>query len=474
MKILFAASEGFPFVKTGGLGDVIGYLPKELRNQGVDVRVILPKYGNIPEHLKESMAFKNRISVPVGWRNQHAVIWEGEHSGVPFYFIENEHYFNRNGVYGCRDEAERFVFFSRAVLETLPHLDFKPQVLHCHDWHTGMVSVFLKSHYRENSFFLKMGTVFTIHNLSYQGVFPREILKDLLALGDEYFNMDALEFYGQVNFLKGGLVFSDCLTTVSPTYAREIQTPYYGENLDGLLRKMGGRLHGIINGIDYEAYDPMTDPEVFLPYRSSLLKKQENKLKLQEILELPRSREVPVIAFINRLVRQKGPDLIIRVLGDIMDLGVQLVVLGSGEEGYEEFFRDEARRYPRQLVVKITFDEGLSRKIYAGSDMFLMPSLFEPCGISQLIALRYGSIPIVRETGGLKDTVRPFNEQTGEGNGFSFTNINAHDMLFTINRAVNFYRDKAAWSKIMKNAVKGEYSWKRSAGEYLDLYRSLV
>ncbi len=474
MKILHIAAEAVPYAKTGGLADVVGSLPRELVKRGLDVRVIMPKYRSIPSSLKKDITFKRMLSVPIGWKNQYCGIEETTCEGVPFYFVDNEYYFGREGLYGYWDEAERFVFFCRGVLEALPTLGFSPQIIHCHDWHTGPSGLFLKTHFAEHPEFNNMKSVFTIHNLNYQGIYPKKVLHELLDLEDEYFIPDGIEFYGKVNFMKAGLVYSDCLTTVSRTYAREIMTPFYGVNLEGILQKRSQDLFGIINGIDYEDYDPMTDPEVFSPYRRSAIKKQKNKVKLQEILNLTKNPETPVISFISRLVEQKGLDLIMAVLDEILAMDVQLVVLGTGECGYEKSLLEKSRLYPGKMSVNIMFADSLARKIYAGSDMFLMPSIFEPCGIGQLIALRYGTIPIVRETGGLKDTVHSFNEFTGEGNGFSFSNINAHDMLYTIKRAVHFYHQKKIWEQLIYNATRTDYSWKHSAAEYHELYKGLL
>lgn len=474
MQVLFAASEATPFIKSGGLGDVVGSLPHALRKHNLDVRVIIPKYSDIPENFKQKLIFKKSITVDVGWRKQFCGIEEYVYEDVPFYFIDNEYYFKRPGLYGYYDEAERFTFFCRAILASLPYLDFKPQIIHTHDWQTALLSLFLKAFYQDDPDYNSIKTIFTIHNLKYQGIFPPEVLGDLLGLGGEYFTEDKLEFYGNINFMKAGLIYSDLITTVSPTYAEEIKDPYFGENLDGFLRKKGDKLFGILNGIDYKKYDPLTDLHIFVNYKSSLKKKNENKLQLQELLNLPVRQDVPVIAVISRLVNQKGFDLVEHVLDEILALDLQLIVLGTGEQKYENLFRDAAQYYPQKVSANITFDETLAHKIYAGADMFLMPSLFEPCGLSQMIALRYGTIPIVREIGGLKDTVQSYDEFTGEGNGFSFTNYNAHDMLFTINRAVNFYQDQETWTKIVKNAVKSKFSWKKSAQEYIDLYNRLI
>ena len=474
MKVLFVASEAVPFVKTGGLADVMGSLPVELRKLGVDARVILPKYGEIASELREKMVLRTHLAISQGWRYQYFGILEMEHCGVPFYFIDNDFFFNRKGLYGFEDDAERFAFFSGAVLKALPHLDFVPQILHCNDWHTGMLSVFLKIYYQDIPFYKDIKTIFTIHNLGYQGLFPREMLEDLLDLGPEYFTMDGIEFYGQGSYLKAGLAFSDYLTTVSKTYASEIQTRYYGERLDGLLRKRNNELEGILNGIDYNLYDPMSDPEIPVSYRSSLLKKQQNKQILQQSLGLPQSTDIPMIAFVNRLVEQKGLDLIMHVIPDILSLDVQVVILGDGEKKYQRFFQSIVKQYPHNFSFNFNFNDSLARKIYAASDMFLMPSLYEPCGIGQLIAMRYGSIPIVRETGGLKDTVIPFTASNGKGNGFSFRSFNAHDMLFTIRKAVNLYKNKQTWGRLVKNAVDMDYSWKKPAQQYLELYQRLL
>ncbi|NOU99121.1 glycogen synthase GlgA [Paenibacillus planticolens] len=475
MKVLFAASEAVPFIKTGGLADVIGSLPKELVGQGLDVRVILPKYGGIPAKYRDAMTLAVTHDIYVGWRKQYIGIEVLQHDGVTFYFIDNEFYFKRPGIYGYGDEAERFAFFCKGIIETLPLLDFQPDVIHCHDWQTGMIPVLLKAHYQHLPFYSEIKTVSTVHNLKYQGVFSQSLFKELFGLSDDHFTGTALELHGGASFLKGGLLYSDRITTVSQTYAEEIQTPYYGEYLDSLLRHRKDQLTGIVNGIDYEVFDPMSDPHLVVNYRDSLPKKQMNKTALQERLGLAVKADVPMIALVTRLVQQKGLDLIQHVIAEILSLDIQLVVLGTGEHGYEEMFKQAAENYPDKVSAQICFDEALAHQIYAASDMFLMPSQFEPCGIGQLIALRYRSVPIVRETGGLKDTVQPYNEFTGEGTGFSFQNYNAHDMLHTIRRAVFFYKnDRDAWLKIQQNMKKGDFSWKKSAQQYIELYQDMV
>ncbi|CAG7611150.1 Glycogen synthase [Paenibacillus solanacearum] len=474
MKVLFAASEAVPFVKTGGLADVIGSLPKELAKLGTDVRVMLPKYEDIPLHYKERMERIAEFQLQMGWRQLYCGVWKLDMNGVIFYFIDNEFYFTRKGCYGYGDDAERFAFYCRAVLDSLQHIDFVPDVLHCHDWQAGMIPVLYRAHFSHQPAYAHIRTVMTVHNLKYQGVFGKEQFQDYFALGEEHFSGYALELHGGASFMKGGLLYSDFITTVSPTYAEEIQTPYYGEFLDGLLRSQQYRLQGIINGLDYDEFDPMTDPHVTTHYRDSLTKKQLNKLKLQERLGLPVRKDIPLIALVTRLVDQKGIALIDRVIAELMELDLQWVVLGTGEPQFERLFRWAADAYPDKLSANLLFDEALARQIYAGSDLFLMPSLFEPCGIGQLIAMRYRSVPIVRETGGLKDTVTPYNEATGEGTGFSFANYNAHDMLHTIRRAVRLYHEPDVWDKLMANMKKKDFSWRKSAQQYAELYGRLA
>ncbi|MBO7744946.1 glycogen synthase GlgA [Paenibacillus sp. MWE-103] len=474
MKILFAASEAVPLVKTGGLADVAGALPKALREKGADVRVILPKYGTIPHELAEKFERIATFPVRLGWRSQYCGLLKAELDGVVYYLIDNEQYFKRSGLYGYDDDAERFVFFCYAVVESLFHSDFVPGIIHCHDWQTGLIPFLLKTRYRYEPGTRDVKSVYTIHNLRYQGVFGRQLLMDLLGSGEELFSSEGIDFHGAGNCMLGGLRYADKLTTVSPSYAQEIQTEYYGEKLDGLLRWRAGDLSGIVNGIDTSLFDPMNDPALSVPYRGSLPRKRKNKLALQRELGLTESEETPLIGIVSRLVSQKGFDLIEAVLEQILAEDVQLVVLGSGDWHYEQMFRRAEASRPGQVATWFGFNDGLARRIYAGSDMYLMPSQFEPCGLSQLLALRYKSVPIVRETGGLRDTVRAYNEYTGEGNGFSFTNYNAHDLLYTVQRAIGFYRDSEAWQRIVANGAKDDYSWTRSAKAYLALYAAIA
>ncbi|WP_027092311.1 glycogen synthase GlgA [Cohnella thermotolerans] len=477
MNVWFAASEAVPLVKTGGLADVVGALPRALAKLGVRVTVVLPKYGEIPRGIADAAVFKTSFDVTLGWRRQYCGLLETTVDGVKFLLVDNEYFFKRGYLYGYgEEEAERFAFFSFAVVEALKRLnkDELPDVVHCHDWQTGLVPMLLKTRYSPYPALRSIRTVFTIHNLQYQGVFSRELLKDLLSAGDELFGEDGMEFYGAGSCMKAGLRFADKLTTVSPTYAREIQTHEYGEKLDGVLRQRAGDLTGIVNGIDLDSYDPMTDPHLAVNYRHSLAKKRRNKSALQQELSLPADESLPMIGIVSRLVGQKGIDLLDEALPGLMAEPLQMVILGSGDPYFERRLREAAERYAGRLFVWFGFNEGLARRIYAASDMFLMPSRFEPCGLSQLISLRYRTVPIVRETGGLRDTVEAYNEFTGEGNGFSFGPPSAHDLLYTVRRALTFYGDEATWKRIVDNGAKQDYGWDASAQEYERLYGELA
>ncbi len=472
MNVLFAVSECVPFIKTGGLADVAGALPKELKQLGTNVSVIMPKYSLIPEQYSEQMTLEKVIYVQVGWRRQYCGIYTLEMNGTQYIFIDNEYYFKRDSLYGHYDDAERFAFFSKAVLEAIPTLVNEPDIIHCHDWHTAMIPFLLRAQY---NMYDHIETVFTIHNLQFQGVFPKQNLYELLNLNDYHFTSNQLEFYGNLNFMKGGLVSADKITTVSPTYRNEIQMPYYGEKLDGLLRQRDQDLIGIVNGIDDQAYNPEVDELIAFNYSAQdLAGKSKNKEDLQAYLGLDVKNDVPLVSMVTRLTKQKGLDLVKHVFHEITRLGAQVVILGTGEEEFESFFKDMESQYPNQVKAIIGFNEALAHKVYAGSDLFLMPSKFEPCGLGQLIALRYGAIPIVRETGGLNDTVLSYNEYTHEGNGFTFANYNAHDMLYTIERAISFYNDKDVWEKLMRDAMSQDYSWAQSAFKYNQLYANLT
>lgn len=473
MKVLFTVSECVPFIKSGGLADVAGALPKELKKLGADVRVILPKYSLIHEEYRNMMKKETEITVPVGWRQQFCGIETMEYEGIRYYFLDNEYYFDRDSLYGHYDDAERFSFFCRAVLDAIKAIDFQPDIIHSHDWHTGLISFLLKEEYVQDDFYKKMKTVFTIHNLQFQGIFPFSILHDLLGI--EHEKCASLEFYGNVNFMKAAIETSDFITTVSPTYKDEIQTVYYGERLDGLLSAKSTALTGILNGIDDEVYNPATDTAIVENYQvKTSNKKIINKLALQSFFGLPVHENIPIISMVTRLTKQKGLDLVTRVLDTMLNENIQMIVLGTGEKEFEDFFREMESRYPTKFKAYIGFDEKLAHQIYAGTDMFLMPSKFEPCGLGQLIALRYGTIPIVRETGGLNDTVSSYREDTEEGNGFTFRNFNAHDMLHTIHRAIEFFNDEEVWQQLVQEAMSQDYSWGQSAQKYHELYNQLV
>ncbi|MFA6075324.1 MAG: glycogen synthase GlgA [Negativicutes bacterium] len=471
-KVLLAGAECVPFVKTGGLADVMGALPKELKKQGVDVRVVIPKYTKIPEKYRHAMVWKKNIGIPLGADVKFCGIEEYEYEGVTFYFLDNMEYFDRPDLYGYADDYERFAFFSRAVLEFLPHVDFKPDLIHCNDWQTGMVPPLLHAQYIRNPFYANIRTLYTVHNMKYQGICAANVATHLLHFGREWLSSDKLEFHGNVSFMKGGLTYADIISTVSNSYAEEIQEPQYGEKLEGLLQARSNDLFGIVNGIDYDLYNPKTDKKIAVNYDiKSLGKKVENKLALQERLGLPVNKDIPVIGMVSRLIAAKGFGLVEQVLWEMMEYdNIQLVILGTGDPKFEELFRNAQNMYPHKLSVHMYFDATLAQQIYAGCDLFLMPSLYEPCGLSQIMAMRYGTVPIVRETGGLRDTVRAYNEHSGEGNGFSFAFVNAHDMLYTIRRAVSFFHDSKHWVKIQKNAMNSDFSWKHSAKEYVELY----
>lgn len=476
MKLVFVTAEAGPFVKTGGLGEVLGSLPTFLHKQGIDVRVILPKYSTIAEKFKREIEPVAHFDVQVAWRKQYCGLDEMVYQGVHYYFIDNEYYFSRPQIYGEFDDAERFAFFSRAALESLIHIpDFKPDIIHCHDWHTALIPLMLKTFYCCEPLYYPIKTVFTIHNLKYQGVFSNEVLSDIVGVGSEYFTEDTLEFYGAVNFMKAALLYADQITTVSPTYAEEIQNPSYGEKLDGLLRKRREGLTGILNGIDYDVYNPLNDPYLVMPDSDFPYAKEERKKHLQRIMGLPVHGKTALLGMVTRLTDQKGLDILAHVMEEILEMDIQIVILGTGEDQYEEMLSYFASKYPEKLAIKLEFSDKVAHEIYGGADMIVMPSHFEPCGISQMIAMHYGTVPIVRETGGLKDTVIPYNEITGAGNGFNFAEYNAHELLFTVQRAVRVYQeDTLVWNNIRLNAMQGDFSWEKSAKAYIEIYESLL
>ncbi|HKM33140.1 MAG TPA: glycogen synthase GlgA [Lachnospiraceae bacterium] len=478
-KVLFVASEGVPFIKTGGLADVVGTLPKCLDQKYYDVRVILPKYTCMKLKMQEKLKFVTRFYMDFNWHEEYVGILEAEEDGIHYYFIDNEHYFNGVKPYGDDTvfEIEKYAYFSKSVLSALPLIEFQPDVVHCHDWQTGLIPVYLKERFRGNPFFINMKSVMTIHNLKFQGRWNVKTVQDITGLPDYYFTSDKLEYCKDANLLKGGLVFADAITTVSYTYAEEIKTDFYGEGLNGLLNARAGDLRGILNGIDYDTFNPVTDKYIQYPYDAVTFRKEKikNKRALQKELNLPRDDKMFMIGIVSRLTDQKGFDLISYVMDELCQDNVQIVVLGTGEERYENMFRHFDWKYNDRVAANIFYSEDLSHKIYASCDAFLMPSLFEPCGLSQLIALRYGTVPIVRETGGLKDTVQPYNECDSTGTGFSFTNYYAHEMLQTVRYAEHIYHDKKReWNKMIDRGMAVDFSWHTSAGKYQEMYDWLI
>ena len=475
MKVLFAASEAHPFIKTGGLGDVMGALPKSLINLDIDARVVIPKYKNIKDELKQKLQFIKWFTVSVGWRNQYCGVFQYDHDGVIYYFIDNEYYFNRDGLYGYFDDGERFAFFNRAVLELIKEIDWQPDLINCNDWQTGMIPVLLNLEYKKDLFYSKIRTIFSIHNLLFKGSFSPNILPELFGYDYMPLANGSVELDGAVSFLKGGLNYCDQITTVSNTYAEEIKTPQYGEGLDGLLRCRSCYLMGIVNGIDYEEFNPQEDKFIFKNFDVETIEdKVKNKLALQKELGLPQKENTPMIGLISRLTHQKGCDLIVNIIDRLLQRDIQLVILGTGDYWYEETFKNLQYRYPDKVSANIKFDNTLAHKIYAATDMFLMPSLFEPCGLGQLIALRYASIPIVRETGGLKDTITPYNKYNGKGNGFGFKNFNSNELMQIVEYALTIYNDEKAWNNIIRQAMNSDNSWGKSAMQYKLLYEGVI
>lgn len=477
MKVLFASSEVAPFAKTGGLGDVAGSLPAVLREKGVDARVIMPLYACIPQRFKDRMRYINHIYINMAWRRQYAGVFEMEYNGSIIYFVDNEFYFAGDKPYDyIHLDCEKFIFFSKAVLSLLPTIGFRPDVINCNDWQTGPIPVFLDT-FQDNPFYRGIKTVMTIHNLKFQGRWSLKGIKDAMGISDYYFTPDKMEYYKDANLLKGGMVYADKITTVSDTYAGEIQSPEYGEGLDALLRARNNDLLGIVNGISYTDWNPETDPMIYQNYTKESVyeKKVENKIKLQQELGLPVDPNKMMIGVVSRLTDQKGFDLVAYKMEELCNGGAQVVVLGTGDEKYENLFRHYAWKYPDRFSAQIYFSNEMSHKIYAACDAFLMPSRFEPCGLSQLISLRYGTLPIVRETGGLKDTVDPYNQYTGDGNGFSFANYNADEMLNTIWYAMDvYYNNREGWNHVIYNAMNSDFSWNVSADKYIRMYQELT
>ncbi len=479
MKILYVTSEMVPLASTGGLGDVSGSLPGALRRLGHDVRVIMPLYKTIKESYASQLQFVRWSIIRLGWRTMYSGLFQMEVNGVPLYLIDNDFYFGHDSLYiDYSFDIERFSFFQRAVLEALGEpMDFFPDLLHLNDWQSGMIPVLLESHYQKNGYFTDLRTLLTIHNLKHQGIHGRENVMDLFDLSDDYMTEDKVLKDGSPNFLKAGIVFANRVSTVSPTYAKEITTAYFGEGLDQLLLSFGWKLTGILNGIDTELYDPETDPELASSYslKSWMKGKAACKKALQQECHLPKEPKIPLLSMVTRLDAQKGLDLLLHILDELLEEDVQFVLLGTGDPAYEKALSEIESRHPGKMRALITYDRLLSRRIYAGSDLFLMPSLFEPCGLSQMIAMRYGTLPLVRQTGGLADTVEAYNKYEKTGTGFGFLNINAHELLYTAKEAVELYReDREAWSNMVQQAMSGDYSWTRSAKTYETLYEAIL
>lgn len=472
-KILFVAAEALPYVKTGGLADVAAALPKSLNNNDCDCRVILPLYLNIANEFKQTMQFLGNCYVSLAWRYQYCGIFKQVYHGVTYYFVDNEYYFKRHGLYGHFDDAERFAFFSKAVLEAIQIIDFVPDIIHCNDWHTALLPVYLDTYYRNIAELKYTKTVFTIHNIEFQGKYGNGIIGDVLGLP---FNKKCLVEYGDcVNFMKGGIECANAVTTVSPTYSQEILNSFFGYGMEDILSKRRFKLTGIINGIDQSFNDPSTDKAIFKNYTwQTIADKAENKRCMQDMLDLPHRSEVPLIGMVGRLTHQKGFDLLTKCLDNILSMDVQMIILGTGDWQYENYLKELQTRYAGKLRCIINFSSDMASKIYASSDMFLMPSKFEPCGLSQMISMRYGSIPIVRETGGLKDTVEPFNPQTGQGCGFTFYDYNSGELLYAVQRAVDmFYNNKTNWDLAVANSMKKDFGWDNIAKKYIELYKKI-
>ncbi|HSJ55545.1 MAG TPA: glycogen/starch synthase [Anaerolineae bacterium] len=474
LKILVLAAEVAPFAKTGGLADVVGSLPKAVSALGHDVRVAMPRYARIDPAKFELKEVVPAFDVPMNRTTEPAQILQGTISpDVPVYLVDNARYFDRPGIYMYPDDADRFIFFCRAILESLKQIDWQPDVIHCHDWHTAIVPNWLNTIYRNDPFFANTATVYTIHNLAYQGIFGYRVLE--IAGLDEWgfqYHPEMADLNEVVDLMGRGIYWADLVSTVSPTYAQEILTPEYGERLDPLLRDRRDRLFGILNGIDYDTADPATDPYIAVGYDTSTLDRRfENKLALQREARLPENPDIPLLGIVSRLTDSKGLDIVSQIVAHVLDLGVQMVVMGTGEQSYHEVLSRMAQDYPDQMAIFLTFNTPLQHKIFAGSDIFLMPSRVEPSGTSQLMAMHYGSVPVVRATGGLADTVEDYNPRTGQGHGFVFGDYDAWMLFAAVVRAVETFKHREVWRQIQRRGMSVDHSWQRSAGKYVDLYR---
>lgn len=475
MNILYVTSEAVPFCKTGGLADVAGSLPPSLAANGDRVSVILPLYETVKDKWGEKLHFERWTNVRLAWREVYCGLFSFEYEGVTWYFIDNESYFRRSDLYGYYDDGERFAFFSRAVTELLRSLPEKPDVVHCNDWQSALVPVYIRDEAVRDDFYRSIRTVITVHNIEYQGRYGRETVEDLFGLDRGWFDGGTIEFGGDVNLLKGGIVTADAVTAVSPTYARELKCAYFAHGLENVMRMSEGKLHGVLNGIDMKRYDPAHDESLAAPYSADdLAGKRRDKAALQKLVGLQERPDTPILAMVTRLVSHKGLDLVCETLDTIMEKDVQLVVLGKGEAKYETFFEYAKQRYGGRMAVHLGYSEELAMQIYAGADLFLMPSKSEPCGLSQMIAMRYGTLPIVRETGGLKDTVHAYEAWNGAGNGFTFADYNAGDMCHVVCQAIDLYHNnRDVYALLQKRGMTADFSWKRSAQAYRDIYSSI-
>ena len=474
MKLLFLTSEASPFAKTGGLGDVAGALPAALANKRVSTRAMMPLYDKISDEFRSQMKFLGARTINLGWREAYCGLFELKHRGVTWYFIDNEYYFKRGELYGHFDDGERYAFFSRAAAELAQGLpDWRPDVIHCNDWQTALVPVYLRDHFAGEADDIR--TVFTIHNIEYQGRYSRDLLGDLFALPDRWFNGGTMEFKGGLNLMKAGIEMADWVTTVSPSYAEELGYSFYAHGMEGVISACRHKISGILNGIDMEVYDPETDPHLFKNYSAEMpAGKQENKVQLQKLLGLAPRKNTPLVAMVTRLVGHKGLDLVAASLEAMMDIDVQFALIGQGEWHFEQLLLNAEETYKGRFSASLMYNAALAQKLYAGADIFLMPSLSEPCGLAQMIAMRYGTLPLVRETGGLKDTVTPYIAESGTGRGFTFTNYNADDMQYVLKQAVALYQKEPKKFKAMQAAdMKLDFSWSASAGEYMKIYRNI-
>ena len=475
MKVLMAASEVFPFCKTGGLADVTGSLPVALAEGGDEVAVILPLYDLIGGYWREKMTSRGYIYIDLGWRHQYCGLYSLEYRGVTWYFVDNEQYFRRGKIYGEFDDGERFAFFCKAVVDLLPSLNWMPDVIHCNDWQTALIPVYLKDVGTRWEAVRNIHTVFTIHNVEYQGRYGHEMLTDVFGLNEGWWSDGTLQMDGDINLMKAALMVSDKVTTVSPTYAHQLHNSYYAHRMESVIDRIGDKLRGVLNGLDVVTYDPATDSEIPERYSvENMTGKAVCKACLQAELGLQVDPKAPIIAVVSRMARHKGIDMICEVLDKMMIFGIQVVVLGKGEGYLEDFFKSQASHYGGRLAVRMGYDESLSHRVYAGSDMLLMPSKSEPCGLSQMIAMRYGTVPIVRKTGGLNDSVRSCQAGQENGTGFVFENYNPYDMLYVIGQAVEMYhRDAATFAAVQKNGMTEDFSWNKSAGVYHEIYSGL-